>query len=102
MVFKGVLIKSNIGSQTNTYNDVPVSDYSAGWTYRVAEAGTYVSNILCEVGDFIVATTDASTNQTSINPNHWAVIQTNVKGTVTLTINGVEYQLSTNTNQDKP
>jgi hypothetical protein len=42
MVFKGVLVSSQIQSGTlNTYNNVPVSGYNAGWTYRAAEVGTY-------------------------------------------------------------
>lgn len=95
MVFKGVLIKSEVGSQINTYNNVPVDGYSAGWTYRVAEAGDY-AGITCEVGDFIIALTDAGSNQTEIRNSHWSVVQTNIVGTAVITINGVDYQFATN------
>lgn len=99
MVFKGVLVKSDITGKVNTYNNVPSSGYSAGWTYRVAEAGDY-AGIKCEVGDFVIAVTDVESDQTEIRNSHWSVVQTNIVGTATIKINGVEYQFATNTNQN--
>ena len=99
MVFKGVLVKSDITGKVNTYNNVPSSGYSAGWTYRIAEAGDY-AGIKCEVGDFVIAVTDAESNQTEVRNSHWSVVQTNIVGTATIKINGVEYQFATNTNQN--
>lgn len=73
MIYKGT-VTSNAG--------LPTKDYSAGWTYKVATAGTYVG-VTCEVGDMIIATTDATAGQSAINNTHWSVIQTNVDGAVT-------------------
>ncbi len=98
MVFKGVLVSSQIPSGTlNTYNNVPASGYNAGWTYRAAEVGTY-AGIQCQIGDLIIAVEDADSDQTNIRNSHWTVIQTNIVGTATFRINGTEYQVATNVN----
>lgn len=78
MVFKGVV---------NNTNPLPNSGYSAGWTYRVISAGTYAGTY-CEIGDLIIAKSDAVEGQTSINNDHWFVVQTNIDGTSTITVNG--------------
>lgn len=80
MVFKGVLNKDATETAT-TLNNVPKSGYSAGWTYRVAKEGTY-AGVACEVGDMVIAVTDAATNQTAANNAHWNVIQANIDGAV--------------------
>ena len=73
MVFKGTL-GANSG---DTISSVPTSGYSAGWTYRITTAGTYAGET-CEVGDLLIAITDAAENQSAINTAHWAVAQGNV------------------------
>ena len=74
MIYKGTVSKNA---------DLPKSGYSAGWTYKVATAGTYLTNKVCEVGDMIIATTDATDGQTAINNDHWSIVQTNINGAVT-------------------
>lgn len=106
MVFKGVLVKSEdkLNNIANAFAQVPTKGYSAGWTYRVAEAGEYAGQI-CEVGDWIIATSDrteASVNAggEQITNSEWSVIQTNISGTATITLNGTEYIFATNKNQN--
>lgn len=109
MVFKGVLVTKNADPDNNKFLDVPTSNYSAGWTYRIAEAGTYIGgNVTCEAGDLVIATsdrTDALVSQTTgaeiVDNSQWSVIQTNIKGYVTITINGTAYQFASNTGLDK-
>lgn len=72
MVFKGT-----IGSSGATVTALPAT-HNAGWTYKVITAGTY-AGATCEIGDIILCTTDG----TSSNNAHWAVIQTNTDGVVT-------------------
>ena len=72
MVFKGVINKAT---------DIPAQNagYSAGWTYKVATAGTYVGQT-CEVGDMVICINNppaASPSESVVNSD-WAVIQTNV------------------------
>ena len=68
MVFKGVV---------NSNSDLPAS-HSAGYTYRVGTAGTYLGSTVCEIGDLIICITDG----TSANNAHWIVAQTNINGAV--------------------
>lgn len=92
MLFKGVISKTN---------SLPKSDYHAGWTYRVQEAGEYAGKN-CEVGDLVIAINDSETNQEEINNGHWAVIQSNINGTSTLTLNGsTAYTFYTNDTTNK-
>jgi hypothetical protein len=72
MVFKGILNKDAAETAT-TLKNIPKSGYSAGWTYRVAKEGTY-AGVACEIGDMVIAVTDAATNQTAVNNAHWNVI----------------------------
>jgi hypothetical protein len=74
MVFKGTL---------DSLHDLPSpSDgYSAGWTYRVNQAGTYADKP-CEIGDLVIAINDASSTASEINPNDWTVVQTNTDGAI--------------------
>jgi hypothetical protein len=76
MVFKGTI------GTSGTVTALPSSSYSAGWTYKVITAGTY-AGIKCEVGDMIIAITDATASQTAINNAHWTVVQANIDGAVT-------------------
>lgn len=68
MVFKGLVTQSS---------GLPTSVVSAGWTYRVAQTGTY-AGVVCEIGDMIIAVADAAGNVNST----WTVVQTNLDGAV--------------------
>lgn len=107
MVFKGVLVKSQDKLQniSNAFADVPTKGYSAGWTYRVAEAGDYLETKPCEVGDWIIATNDraeptVNAGGEQITKSDWSIIQTNIDGLATITLNGIEYIFATNKNQN--
>ena len=63
MIFKGTI---------QSAADVPAV-HDAGWTYKVAKAGTYAGKV-CEVGDLLICTIDG----TVANNDEWAVVQTNV------------------------
>lgn len=76
MVFKGTL------GTGGTITAVPTNGYSAGWTYKVITAGTW-AGAKCEVGDLLIAITDAASGQTAVNNAHWTVVQTNIDGAVT-------------------
>lgn len=71
MVFKGVV---------NSSTPLPTTDYLVGWTYKVAEAGTYAGQD-CEIGDMIICVTDW-VNGTASNAD-WQVVQSNLDGAVT-------------------
>ena len=75
MIFKGTIGATSGNGYTVT--SLP-STHNAGWTYKVAEAGTY-AGVKCEIGDMIICITDG----TSANDAHWTVIQTNIDGAVT-------------------
>ena len=96
MIFKGVLNKDTDGQTTGVFANVPASGYNAGWTYRVAIAGEYAGK-KCEIGDVLIAVTDAGASQTEVQSGHWTVIQTNISGTTKFTINGEVYDTYTNT-----
>ena len=68
LVFKGTV---------DTTEGLP-ANHTLGWTYIVAEAGTYAGQV-CEVGDMIIckATGTAASNA------DWTVVQTNINGAVT-------------------
>jgi len=70
LVFKGTLSDAT---------KVPSNGYSAGWTYKITADGTY-AGIVCEVGDLLIATTDATDGQTAVNNAHWTVVQENING----------------------
>lgn len=73
MIFKGT-----IGTGEATVTALPSIGYSAGWTYKVATAGTYAGQ-KCEVGDLIICVKEfASTAMDS----DWTVVQTNIDGAV--------------------
>ena len=76
MIFKGTL------GTGGTITAVPTTGYQAGHTYRVITAGTYAGQ-KCEVGDLLIAISDATSGATSVNNAHWTVAQTNIDGAVT-------------------
>lgn len=73
MVFKGTL------GTNGTVTTLPISGYSAGWTYRVITAGAYAGQ-KCEVGDLIIAIKDFTSSAAN---DDWTVVQTNIDGAVT-------------------
>jgi hypothetical protein len=72
MVFKGTI------GTGGTVTALPTS-HSAGWTYRVITAGTYVG-VVCEVGDLIISVMDRS-GSGNVNSD-WTVVQSNIDGAV--------------------
>ncbi len=72
LVYKGTL------GTGGTVTALPTT-HSAGWTYRVIEAGTY-AGVVAEVGDMFTALIDRSgTGNTNAD---WTLLQTNVDGAV--------------------
>lgn len=61
-----------------------------GDTYRVSTNGRYGSND-CEVGDLLICYESGTTKETDA----WTVVQTNINGYSTFTINGRQYSLYT-------
>lgn len=61
-----------------------------GDTYRVSTMGSYGGNT-CEVGDLLICYESGATKE----DDKWTVIQTNINGYSTFTINGTPYQLYT-------
>lgn len=96
MVFKGT-----IGSTNGSVSSLPTNNYSAGWTYRVADAGTYAGDY-CEVGDLIIAVADGPTSGSTITNSHWAKIEHNIDGalykTNSVTYSGNKVLMSSGTN----
>lgn len=101
MQFKGVLNSESDGQTEGILKDLPVKDYEAGFTYRVAKAGTY-AGILCEEGDIIIAVKDGSSSNTTVVNSDWSVIQTNIKGKGKFTLNkNIEVDFYTDNSLDK-
>jgi hypothetical protein len=71
MVFKGTL------GSGGTVTALPTGTVSAGWSYRVITTGIY-AGVVSEIGDLIIAVTDAAGNVNST----WTVVQTNIDGAV--------------------
>ena len=74
MIFKGTITSENSFPKT----------FEAGWTYKVATAGTYFEQKF-EVGDMVIAVKDATTSTTTTSSNfttYWAAVQTNTDGIV--------------------
>lgn len=69
-----------------------LANYSSGWTFRVVNKGGTVAGKTVEIGDMIMCVSDSTT----FNDLHWSVIQTNINGTGTLTLNGDEIDFYTN------
>lgn len=73
-----LIFKGSLGSGAgDTISTVPTGNYQAGWTYLITTTGTY-AGFECEVGDLLVAITDATTNQNAVNSAHWTVVQNNI------------------------
>ena len=72
MLFKGTI----------TSESLPTT-FQAGWTYKVATAGTYYG-VKCEVGDMIIAIKDGNSVTTSSSnfSTYWTAVQANVDGVV--------------------
>lgn len=92
MRFKGSI---GIEGKAYTINGTATSDGKlpkgeVGDTYRVSTMGSYGGNI-CEVGDLLICYESGSTKA----EDKWTVIQTNINGYSTFTINGTPYQLYT-------
>lgn len=69
MLYKGAVDSTHL---------LPTDDYKAGWTYKVAVAGTYAGQV-CEVGDLIIANKNYASGASNAD---WDVIQTNIDGAV--------------------
>ena len=80
MIFKGTI--GTDGTITAVPNGTSGKTYQAGYTYKVITAGKY-ANIQCEVGDLLIAISDSTSGQTTVNNAHWTVAQTNIDGAVT-------------------
>lgn len=92
MRFKGSI---GIEGKAYTINGDATSDGKlpkgeVGDTYRVSTMGSYGGNT-CEVGDLLICYEKGATKE----EDKWTVIQTNINGYSTFTINGTPYQLYT-------
>ena len=92
MRFKGSI---GIEGKAYTINGVATPDGKlpkgeVGDTYRVSTMGSYGGNT-CEVGDLLICYEKGATKE----EDKWTVIQTNINGYSTFTINGTPYQLYT-------
>ena len=85
MIYKGTIGTSG---STITTKTLPNSTAKTGWTYKVAEAGSYTvgtgtttgtTTITCEVGDMLICLTDGSSSTYAT----WTVVQNNIDGAVT-------------------
>lgn len=65
----------------NSGNPLPVENYKAGQTFRVAETGNYAGQV-CESGDLIIVVKDYNS---TFNNDDFMVVQGNVDGAVTST-----------------
>lgn len=76
----GLEANATPGIVDTTSNLLPTSDYKAGQSWRVAEAGTYAGQV-CEVGDLIICLTDY--DEGSASNADFLVVQANIDGAVT-------------------
>jgi len=79
------------GAVNGTTEVLPTTDYKAGWTYKVAVAGTYAGHE-CEIGDLLIANKDYEEG-TASNAD-WDAIQTNIDGAVTGPVSAVTGDLA--------
>lgn len=75
------LEESSVPGIVDSNNPIP-TEYKAGRSYRVAEAGTYVG-AQCEVGDLILVVADY--NAETASNEDFMVLQSNIDGAVTST-----------------
>ena len=86
MVFKGGVA---------TKEKLPI-EYSAGYTYR-ATATFKLNDEDVQPGDLVIAKGDSDSENAG-----WFVVQTNINGKVKVTINGVEYEIYSDTSLNTP
>lgn len=79
-------LNSSAPGVVDSNNPLPEKNYTAGQTFRVAEAGTYV-NQKCEIGDLIIVLKDYELNTAS--DDDFMVVQANIDGAVTTTVDSV-------------
>lgn len=77
-----------INGQATSDGKLPKGE--VGDTYRVSTMGNYGGNT-CEVGDLLICYESGTAKE----DDQWTVIQTNINGYSTFTINGTPYQLYT-------
>lgn len=87
MVFKGGVA---------TEEELP-TEYSAGYTYRATDTFKLNDKEDVQPGDLVIAKGDSDSKDAG-----WLVVQTNINGKVKVTINGVEYEIYSDTSLDKP
>lgn len=86
MVFKGGVA---------TEEKLP-TEYSAGYTYRATDTFK-LNDEDVQPGDLVIAKGDSDSENAG-----WFVVQTNINGKVKVTINGVEYEIYSDTSLDNP
>ena len=93
MVFRGTL------GTGGSVASLPEYGFSAGWTYRVATAGTYAGKP-CEPGDLVIAVVDGPAEQSDPHSvsqenqdSYWTAVQVNIDGAVTASRNLADGQL---------
>lgn len=74
------LEESSVPEIVDSSNPLPITDYKAGRSYRVAEAGTY-AGVNCEIGDLILVVKDYTASTAS--DADFMVLQSNIDGAVT-------------------
>lgn len=83
MTFKGTI--GTGGNISTLPNGSTGYTYVAGDTYKVVSPGNYGTvekPLQCESGDLIIAINNSTENQSTINPDHWTVVQGNLDGVV--------------------
>lgn len=78
-----------------TEEELP-TEYSAGYTYRATDTFKLNGEVV-QPGDLVIAKGDPDSENAG-----WFVVQTNINGKVKVTINGVEYEIYSDTSLDKP
>lgn len=73
-------MKSTAPGLVDSINPLPVVDYEAGQTFRVAEAGEYAGQ-KCEIGDLIIVVSNYNVDTAS--DSDFIVVQANIEGAVT-------------------
>lgn len=71
-------LQSSAPGVVDADNPLPATGYKAGASWRVAAVGTYAGQA-CEVGDLIIAVSDADDS----NDDNFIVVQANIDGAVT-------------------
>ena len=93
MIFKGTIGSNGIitgGSDVSGKTLETLTDYKAGWTFKVASNQTITGVGTLEVGDIVMAVKDKGAGYL---PADWTAIQVNVDGAVTSSANLTNNQL---------